>query len=85
MRSVFQTSLLGSSFEAKMSLSRRRVSTANGTSPVHHGSDIEDSESFKRFVLHGLKMFLKLIKLVDVFETKDQLLDHIDRMKLSVK
>jgi hypothetical protein len=57
-----------------------RAIDASRSKFVHHGSDVEDNESFKRFVLHGIKMFLKLIRLVDVFETKDQLLDHTVRM-----
>ena len=50
---------------------------------VHHGVDIEDGEIVTKFARHGLRLFSRIAKDVARFSSKVELLDHIDRMKLS--
>ena len=50
---------------------------------VHHGAEIEEREIVTRFARHGLGLFSRIAKNAARFRTKVELLDHIDRMKLS--
>ena len=50
---------------------------------VHHGVEIEDGEIVTNFARHGLRLFMRISKDVARFSSKVELLDHIDRMKLS--
>ena len=50
---------------------------------VHHGAEIEEREIVKRFARHGLRVFSRIAKNAARFPTKLELLDHIDRVKLS--
>ena len=50
---------------------------------VHHGVEIEDGEIVTNFARHGHRLFMRISKDVARFSSKVELLDHIDRMKLS--
>lgn len=50
---------------------------------VHHGAEIGESEIVSRFARHGLVLFSRITKNVSRYGSKQELLDHIDRMKLS--
>lgn len=50
---------------------------------VHHGIEIEEGEVVARFARHGLRFFSRLAKNVSRFSSKYNLIDHIERMKLS--
>ena len=50
---------------------------------VHHGKEIEDSETVMRFARHGVRLLSRIAKNAGRFCTKRQLLAHIDRMKLA--
>ena len=51
---------------------------------VHHGIEmIGEGEIVTRFAHHGLRLFCRIAKNVARFSSKVELLDHIDRMKLS--
>jgi Apea-like HEPN len=50
---------------------------------VHHGIDIDNQELVGRFARHGVKLFLRVAKNLTKFNDKQEMLDHIDRMKLS--
>ena len=50
---------------------------------VHHGIDIDEGEIVTRFARHGWVLFSRMARNVSRFSSKDELLDHIDRMKLS--
>ena len=50
---------------------------------LHHGIEIEEGEIVTRFARHGLLFFSRLARKVSRFSSKDKLIDHIDRMKLS--
>ena len=50
---------------------------------VHHGVEIEDGEIVTQFARHGLRLFCRIAQAVTRFSSKVELLDHIDRMKLS--
>jgi hypothetical protein len=49
---------------------------------VHHGLDVLDREVVERFARHGIRLFLRLVRTVNRFGSKTELLDHLDRMKL---
>ena len=50
---------------------------------LHHGVEIEEDEIVTRFARHGLALFSRVAKNISRFKSKNQLLSHIDRMKLS--
>ena len=50
---------------------------------VHHGVEIEDGEIVTQFARHGLLLFSRIAKDVARFSSKVELLDYIDRMRLS--
>ena len=50
---------------------------------VHHGVEIGESEIVTRFARHGLRVFSRIAQNVASFNSKDELLSHIDRIKLS--
>ena len=50
---------------------------------VHHGVEIGEREVVTRFARHGLRLFCRIVQNAASFRTKLELLDHIDRMKLS--
>ena len=50
---------------------------------VHHGVEIEEGEIVTRFARHGLALFSRVARNVARFSSRDELLAHIDRMKLS--
>ena len=50
---------------------------------VHHGGEIEDGEIVTQFARHGLLLFSRIAKDVARFSSKVELLDYIDRMRLS--
>ena len=50
---------------------------------VHHGVEIGESEIVTRFARHGLRVFSRIAKNVASFNSKDELLSHIDHIKLS--
>lgn len=50
---------------------------------VHHGEYIGDEQTVTRFARHGVRFFCRLAQSVERFSTKQALLDHIDRAKLS--
>ena len=50
---------------------------------VHHGVEIGEGEIVTRFARHGLRLFTRITKNVASFSSKDEFLDHIDRIKLS--
>ncbi len=50
---------------------------------VHHGADIGEREIVTRFARHGLRFFSRVIKTATRFGTKLELLDDIERTKLS--
>lgn len=69
--------------ERSAALADVRTAYSLRSSFVHHGVDIEDREAVNRFVRHGLRFFLRVAKNINRFSNKEQILDHIDRMKLS--
>ena len=50
---------------------------------LHHGEEIREREIVGRFARHGLRLFRRIAQNVASFNSKLNLLDHIDRMKLS--
>ncbi len=50
---------------------------------VHHGVEIGESEIVTGFARHGLRVFSRIAHNVASFNSKNELLDHIDRIKLS--
>ena len=50
---------------------------------VHHGVEIGEGEIVTQFVRHGLRLFSRIATNVARFSSKNELLDHIDRIKLS--
>ena len=50
---------------------------------VHHGVEIGESEIVTGFARHGLRVFSRIAQDVASFNSKNELLDHIDRIKLS--
>ena len=50
---------------------------------VHHGAEIGETEVVNRFARHGLVLFSRITRNVFRYGSKQELLDHIDRMKLS--
>ena len=50
---------------------------------VHHGAQIDEGDVVNRFAEHGLQVFRRVAKSVHRFSRKVELLDYIDRMKLS--
>ena len=50
---------------------------------VHRGVEIGESEIVTRFARHGQRVFSRIAQHVASFDSKEQLLSHIDRMKLS--
>ena len=50
---------------------------------VHHGVEIGNGEIVTKFARHGLRLFSQIAKNVSRFSSKNELLDHIDRIKLS--
>jgi hypothetical protein len=69
--------------ERSAALADVRTAYSLRSSFAHHGVDIEDREAVNRFVRHGLRFFLRVAKNINRFSNKEQILDHIDRMKLS--
>ena len=50
---------------------------------VHHGAEIGKDEVVTRFARHGRRLFSRIIQTAARFRTGRELLDHIERMKLS--
>jgi hypothetical protein len=50
---------------------------------VHHGHTIDELEIVRRFMLETWVLFTKLASFSRRFGTKEQLIDHLDAMKLS--
>ena len=50
---------------------------------VHRGVEIGESEIVTRFARHGLRVFSRIAQNVASFNSKNELLNHIDRIKLS--
>ena len=50
---------------------------------VHHGVEIGESEIVTRFARHGQRVFSRIAQNVASFDSKEELLSHIDRIKLS--
>ena len=50
---------------------------------VHHGVEIGESEIVTGFARHGLRSSVGIAHNVASFNSKNELLDHIDRIKLS--
>lgn len=69
--------------ERSAALSDVRTAYALRSRFVHHGVDIEDREIVNRFAHHGLRLFLRIAKDINLFSSKEQLIEHIDRLKLS--
>jgi hypothetical protein len=49
---------------------------------VHHGHTIEERETIWRFMINAWALFTTLAKTSQRFETKEELIDHLDAMKL---
>ena len=50
---------------------------------VHHGHTIDQLETIRAFMLDAWVLFLELAKASRKFDTKEQLIDHLEAMKLS--
>lgn len=50
---------------------------------VHHGHSIDELETVRAFMLDAWVFFLELAKASRRFDTKEQLIDHLEAMKLS--
>jgi hypothetical protein len=50
---------------------------------VHHGSSVEDRETVRQFMINAWALFTTLAKASQRFETKEELIDHLEAMKLS--
>ncbi len=50
---------------------------------VHHGASIEDYEALARFMWHAWRAITVIISSTKSVKTKDELLDHLDELKLS--
>jgi hypothetical protein len=50
---------------------------------VHHGASIDDFESLEKFMLYAWCAILKIISATKSVKTKDELLDHLDELKLA--
>jgi hypothetical protein len=59
------------------------IGTLYGARFVHHGHTIDELEIVRRFMLETWVLFTKLASFSRRFGTKEQLIDHLDAMKLS--
>jgi hypothetical protein len=50
---------------------------------VHHGNTIEDREIVRQFMINAWALFTTLATASQRFETKEELIDHLEAMKLS--
>lgn len=50
---------------------------------IHHGHTIEERETVWRFMVNAWALFTTLAKVSQRFETKEELIDHLEAMKLS--
>lgn len=50
---------------------------------IHHGHTIEERETVWRFMIEAWAFFTNLAKASQRFETKEELIDHLEAMKLS--
>jgi hypothetical protein len=50
---------------------------------IHHGHTIEERETVWRFMISAWALFTSLAKVSQRFETKEELIDHLEAMKLS--
>ncbi len=50
---------------------------------VHHGHTIDELETVRAFMLDAWVLFLELAKTSRGFDTKEQLIDHLEAMKLT--
>ena len=50
---------------------------------VHHGASIEDHEALEKFMWHAWRAITVIITATKTVKTKDELLDHLDELKLA--
>ena len=50
---------------------------------IHHGHTIDQRETVWQFMISAWSLFTTLAKFSQRFETKDELIDHLEAMKLS--
>jgi hypothetical protein len=50
---------------------------------IHHGYTIDQLETIRAFMLDAWVLFLELAKASRKFDTKEQLTDHLEAMRLS--